>query len=163
MPEQTVAAGKVVSITYVMRNARDDILEARDLPVSYLHGGEGELFPQIEQALEGCRVGERVAVTLTPEESFGAHDPTLTFTDDLANVPEGIRYVGAEFEMENAQGESRAFVVTRIEDGSVTVDCNHPLAGQTLRFAVTVAAIRDATPEEMRMGIAAGADAPTAS
>lgn len=148
----TVAKDKVVSITYVLRNARGEIFEYRDLPVAYVHGAGSEIFPKIEQALEGCRVGERVTVTLSPQEGFGEHDPKLTFTDDLENAPPELRRVGAQFEAQNARGESIHLVVTRIADGKITVDANHPLAGQTVTFEIKVEDVRDATDEERRSG-----------
>jgi FKBP-type peptidyl-prolyl cis-trans isomerase SlyD len=152
VPPAIVSPNKVVSVTYTLRNQRGELFEQRDLPVAYLHGSGADLFPEIERALNGKPVGARVTVTLGPEQAFGAHDPKLTFTDDLDNVPPELRRIGAEFEAESAKGEARVFVVTRIENGRLTVDANHPLAGQTVVFEVTVADIRDATPEEIQSG-----------
>jgi FKBP-type peptidyl-prolyl cis-trans isomerase SlyD len=156
MTQSIVAKNKVVALTYVLRNEKDEIFEVRDLPVAYVHGSGKDLFPKIEQALEGRRIGERVTVALAAADAFGEHDPRLTFTDDLENAPPPLRRVGAEFEACNARGERILLTVTRIEDGKITVDANHPLAGQTLRFEVTVQGIRDATPEEIRNGRPAG-------
>ena len=155
-----VTKNKVVSLIYVVRNEKGEIFEYRDLPVSYVHGSGADLFPKIEQALEGRAVGDRVAVQLTPADAFGDHDPKLTFTDDIENAPPELRRVGAEFEAQNAKGESIMLTVTRIEGDKITVDANHPLAGQTISFEVTVQDIRDATPEEIRNGRPAG-DLPT--
>ena len=155
-----VAKNKVVSLTYVLRNQKGDIFEYRDLPVAYVHGSGADLFPKFEQALEGRNVGDRVMVTLTPADAFGDRDPKLTFTDDLENALPELRRVGAEFEAQNAKGESIVLTVTRIENGKITVDANHPLAGQTITFEVTVRDIRNATPEEIRNGRPAG-DLPT--
>ncbi|HUW97991.1 MAG TPA: hypothetical protein VMV40_03990, partial [Acidiferrobacter sp.] len=128
------------------------IFEHTDMPISYLHGSGQELFDKIEKALEGLSVGDSVEVELSPAEGFGDHDPDLTFTDDIENVPPEFQRLGAEVEAENAKGESVHFVVTAIGNGKLTIDANHPLAGQTVRFDVTIQAIRDATPEERRMG-----------
>ncbi len=155
-----VAKNKVVSLIYVVRNEKGEIFEYRDLPVSYVHGSGADLFPKIEQALEGRAVGDRVAVQLTPADAFGDRDPKLTFTDDIENAPPELRRVGAEFEAQNAKGESIVLTVTRIEGDKITVDANHPLAGQNISFEVTVQDIRDATPEEIRNGRPAG-DLPT--
>ncbi len=155
-----VAKNKVVSLIYVVRNEKGEIFEYRDLPVSYVHGSGTDLFPKIEQALEGRAVGDRVAVQLTPADAFGDRDPKLTFTDDIENAPPELRRVGAEFEAQNAKGESILLTVTRIEGDRITVDANHPLAGQNISFEVTVQDIRDATPEEIRDGRPAG-DLPT--
>ena len=155
-----VAKNKVVSLIYMVRNEKGEIFEYRDLPVSYVHGSGADLFPKIEQALEGRAVGDRVAVQLTPADAFGDRDPKLTFTDDIENAPPELRRIGAEFEAQNAKGESIVLVVTRVEADKITVDANHPLAGQTITFEVTVRDIRDATPEEIRNGRPAG-DMPT--
>jgi len=155
-----VTKNKVISLIYVVRNEKGEIFEYRDLPVSYVHGSGADLFPKIEQALEGRAVGDRVAVQLTPADAFGDRDPKLTFTDDIENAPPELRRVGAEFEAQNAKGESILLTVTRIEGDRITVDANHPLAGQNISFEVTVQDIRDATPEEIRDGRPAG-DLPT--
>ena len=155
-----VTKNKVVSLIYVVRNQQGEIFEYRDLPVSYVHGSGADLFPKIEEALEGHAVGDRVSVQLSPAEAFGDRDPKLTFTDDIENAPPELRRLGAEFEAQNAKGESIVLTVIRIEGDKITVDANHPLAGQTISFEVTVQDIRDATPEEIQNGHPAG-DLPT--
>ncbi|BAU50424.1 peptidylprolyl isomerase [Sulfurifustis variabilis] len=143
---------KVVSITYRIRDQGGEIVEINDLPVEYVHGGASDLFPKIEQALEGREVGDSVTVRLAPEEAFGGHDPKQTFTDDIENAPPELRQVGAQFEAQNAKGETINLVVTDVGDGRITVDANHPLAGKTIAFEVTVREIRDATEEERVSG-----------
>jgi len=152
MAAPRVEPNKVVSVTYLLRNQQGEVVDIRELPVAYLHGAGSDLFPQVEQALADKTVGESIEVTLGPEEAFGAHDPKLTFTDDLENVPPELRKIGMEFEAQSPKGEAMLFRVTRIEDGKLTVDANHPLAGQTITFAVTVQDIRDATDEERKAG-----------
>ena len=155
-----VAKNKVISLIYVVRNEKGEMFEYRDLPIAYVHGSGADLFPKIEQALEGRAVGDRVAVQLSPADAFGDRDPKLAFTDDIENAPPELRRIGAEFEAQNAKGESIMLTVTRIEGDKITVDANHPLAGQTISFEVTVKDIRDATPEEIRNGRPAS-DLPT--
>jgi FKBP-type peptidyl-prolyl cis-trans isomerase SlyD len=160
MTAPVVTKNKVISLIYAVRNQKGELFEYRDLPVSYVHGSGVDLFPKIEQALEGRAIGDRVVVELSPTDAFGEHDPKLTFTDDIDNAPVELRHVGAEFEAQNAKGESIVLVVTRVEADKITVDANHPLAGQTITFEVTVRDIRDATAEEIRNGRPAG-DMPT--
>ncbi|MBA1329906.1 peptidylprolyl isomerase, partial [Candidatus Endoriftia persephone str. Guaymas] len=74
--------------------------------------------------------------------------PTLTFTDDLENVPPEFRKLGAEVQMQNSEGETKSFFVTKIEDGKLTVDGNHPLAGKRLLVKVKILEVRDATRED---------------
>lgn len=149
MSEQRIAPHKLVAITYSIQDEEGNVLEHSDMPISYIHGGRSDLFEKIEAALEGRKQGETVEVTLTPEEGFGEHDPSLTFTDNLDNVPEQYRQLGAEVEMRNDRGESRMFYVTNIENGRLTVDGNHPFAGKTLLFIVKVMDVRDATTEDI--------------
>ena len=160
MTASVVTKNKVVSLIYAVRNQKGELFEYRDLPVSYVHGSGVDLFPKIEEALDGRAIGDRVVVQLSPVDAFGERDPKLTFTDDIDNAPVELRHVGAEFEAQNAKGESIVLVVTRVEADKITVDANHPLAGQTITFEVTVRDIRDATHEEIRNGRPAG-DLPT--
>ena len=153
MTGQTVGQDKVVSFTYSIVDESGAVIEQSDLPISYVHGGPHDLFEKVEQELDGSVVGDTVEVELTPEEGFGAHDPNLTYTDDLENVPAEFRHVGAEVEMMNDEGDTRTFTVTHIENGRLTVDGNHPMAGKTIVFHIRITAIRDATPDELANGV----------
>ena len=153
MTGQFVDKNKVVSFTYSITDESGAVIEQSDLPISYVHGGPHDLFEKVEQELEGSVVGDTVEVRLSPEEGFGAHDPDLTYTDELDNVPSEFRRVGAEVEMMNDQGDTRTFTVTHIEDGKLTVDGNHPMAGKSIVFHIKVTGIRDATPEEVANGV----------
>jgi len=140
MTEQFVEQHSVVSFVYSIVDESGELLEQSDLPISYVHGGKHELFEKVEQALDGAVVNDTVEVSLTPAEGFGPHDPD---------------FVGAEVEMMNDQGDSRKFTVTRIADGKLTVDGNHPMAGKVITFRIKVTDIRDATPEEIARGVEA--------
>ena len=152
MSEAVVAKNKAVYLTYSIVTEEGDVYEQSDLPIGYVHGADSGLFEQVEDALEGAKVGDRIEVTLAPEEGFGLHNPKLTYTDDLDNVPPEYRRIGAEVEFQNESGESMNFRVTKIENGKLTIDANHPLAGQTITFVVNVAAIRAASAEEIANG-----------
>jgi len=154
---QKVEKNNVVSVTYSILDDQGQVLEQSDVPVDYLHGVDERLFPQVEQALEGKQVGDSVDVTLAPEEAFGQPDPGLIFVDDLDNAPPEFRVIGARPTFENDQGESMEMTVTKIEDGKITIDGNHPFAGKTITFHVNVVGIRPATPEEVaQRGVHAG-------
>ena len=105
------------------------------------------------------KVGDEVVVELTPDDGFGDHDPSMLFEDDLQNVPPEYRMIGAEAEFHNDRGEARTFRVTKIEDGRITLDGNHPLAGQTIWFHLNILAIRDATADELSGAVPTGQDA----
>ena len=153
MSEQFAGKDKVVSFTYSIIDEFGETLELSDIPVNYVHGGKHDVFEKVEQALEGSIIGDTVEVALTPEEGFGVHDPQLTYTDEMENVPPEFQHVGAEVEMRNDEGDSRKFTVTHIENGRLTVDGNHPLAGKAITFHISVIGIRDATAEELAIGV----------
>ena len=153
MTDQFIGSGKVVSFTYSIADEAGEIIEQSDLPISYVHGGQHDLFEKVEHELEGSVIGDTVEVSLTPEEGFGPHDPNLTYTDDVDNVPPEFHRLGAEVEMVNDKGDSKTFVVTHIENGKLTVDGNHPMAGKVITFRIKVTEIRDATEDEMVNGV----------
>lgn len=155
MSAPVVGKHKVVAITYSILDESGVILEQSDIPMYYVHGGPNQMFPEVEAALEGNELGAAVEVVLEPESAFGHHDPSLTFTDDIENVPPEFRHVGAEVQMQNEHGDTRSFVVSNIEGDKLTVDGNHPFAGKKLTYAVTIADIRDATEEEKQKGASA--------
>ena len=149
---ERIGKHKAVTLTYRIIDSEGQTVEQNDLPIGYVHGCDSGLFPKVEQALDGCVSGDSTEVTLNPDEGFGARDPDLTFTDDIDNVPEQFQRIGAEVEMTNDRNESRTFHVTEISDGRLTVDGNHPLAGQTVVFHVQVHEVRNATPQEIAAG-----------
>ena len=145
----SVIKEKLVTITYLIKDEAGQTLEQNDVPVSYVHGVGGELLPALEAALEGHKVDEVVEVTISPKDAFGEADPELTFSDKIDNVPEEFRYVGAQAQFQNEDGETKSFSVSKIEDDMLTLDGNHPFAGKTVKFQVTIHDIRDASEEEI--------------
>lgn len=149
MANPVISKNKVVAITYSISHEDGVVAEQSDLPIEYLHGLRNEMFPKVEAALEGKSVDDKIEVTLSPKEGFGEYDPKLTFTDVLENVPQEFRFIGARPSFQNDQGEVVEMVVSKIEDGKLTVDANHPFAGKRMRFDITVVGVRDATQEEI--------------
>ncbi len=148
MSKEIITTGKFVTLTYSICDLEGNVLEQSDLPVNYIHGGETELIGGMDRAVAGKGPGDEVSITVPPEQGFGDHDPDLTFTDDLENVPPQFRQLGAEVQMQNEAGEVKSFFVTKIENGKLTVDGNHPLAGKTLKVKVKILEVRDATQED---------------
>ncbi|HIE54160.1 MAG TPA: peptidylprolyl isomerase, partial [Chromatiaceae bacterium] len=141
---------KYVAISYTIADDQGNVVEQHDLPIGFVYGSDTELIGGMDKAIAGKTVGDQLEVKLAPEEAFGQHDPELTFTDDLENVPPQFRHLGAEVQMQNEAGETKTFYISRIEDGKVTVDGNHPLAGKTLTVRVKILEVRDAQPGEER-------------
>ncbi len=149
MSELTIEKGRLVEFTYSIVDNRGAVVEQIDLPVNYIHGEDSGMYDKIENAIEGHKAGETISVSLTPEDGIGTPDPSMIFTDDLDNVPEEFRHIGAEAEFQNDSGETKTFRVSKIENGKVTLDGNHPLAGQTIEFLVNILHVREATESEL--------------
>ena len=149
MPADRIEKNKVVSITYRILDEKGEVVEQSDIPIDYIHGVDGRLFEKIEAALDGKTVGDSIDVSLSPTEGFGEHDPSLTFTDDIENVPHEYRHVGAKPTFQNEHGDVQEFVVSKIENGKLTVDANHPFAGKTVTFKIDVVSIRPATQADL--------------
>lgn len=148
----SITKNKVVDITYLIKDESGTAIEQNDVPVSYLHGVQGDLLPVLEQALEGRQVGDSIEVVVPPAEGFGESDPNLTFTDTIDNVPQEYRQIGAQAQFQNENGETKTFIVSKIEADQITLDGNHPFAGKTVTFVVKVKAIREASEQELADG-----------
>jgi FKBP-type peptidyl-prolyl cis-trans isomerase SlyD len=149
-----IAKDKVVTLKSAVIDAATDALIEYRSDLTYLHGGYGGAPAKVELALEGLTVDSRVEVTLSPEEGFGAHDPQLLVTLPAAEMPVQARQVGAQVDGEAEDGKVVKFRVLKIEDGMITLDGNHALAGRTVKFVLEVLAIRTATAEELAAGYA---------
>lgn len=103
-------------------------------------------------------VGDTIDLPIDCDKLYGPRDESLVFVDDIENVPEAYREVGITITMENSKGEPRDFVVTQVDDKTVTVDGNNPLCGRDVVFTLEVLTVRDATDEEIDIGGAVGAD-----
>jgi FKBP-type peptidyl-prolyl cis-trans isomerase SlyD len=154
MSDETIQPGKYVALTYTIVDDSGEVVEQHDVPIGFVYGSDTELIGGMEKAVAGKQVGDQVEVRVSADEGFGPHDPDLTFTDAIENVPPQFRQLGAEVQMQNAEGEAKTFYVSKIEDGQLTVDGNHPLAGKDLTVRVTITEVRDARPgEEQTSGI----------
>jgi FKBP-type peptidyl-prolyl cis-trans isomerase SlyD len=156
-PEK-VAAGKVVEFSYRISDRHGDIVEQVDLPLSMVFMRHNRLYDVVEKALIGCRIGDEVSVDVPAADgAWGEADADLILVQDIEHVPPPYRRVGAEAQFQSENGEIKTFKVTNVTEESVTLDANHPFAGQTMTFHVKVLAIRDASKDELLHGIASGA------
>ena len=120
--------------------------------------GKGMLIPGFEAAVEGREVGETVTVTIAPEDAYGLRVEEAVQTvprEAFAQIPDLA--VGMQLHGESPQGPM-SVVVKEVNDDSVVVDANHPLAGETLHFAVKIDSVREATESELAHGHAHGGD-----
>jgi FKBP-type peptidyl-prolyl cis-trans isomerase SlyD len=102
--------------------------------------------------LEGKSVGDRISVELDCNKLFGPRDESLVITDYIENVPEEYREVGTAIIMENEQGKTKSFLVTRIDEKTLTIDGNNPLCGRQVVFELEILTVRDATEAEIAAG-----------
>lgn len=153
-----VEKNKVVDIHYVLRLSNGEEVDTTDdeAPLPYLHG-YGNIVPGLERALEGREQGDKFTVEVAPEDGYGAYDESATEEIPVDEFPEEMEIVeGDEIYVEDEEGNEVVGYIEEIdeENGTILVDYNHPLAGETLIFDVEVAAVRDATPDELQQGYA---------
>lgn len=155
---ETIQNGKFVELTYKVTDKKSGhVLTRVDFPLGYVHGHNEILAPSVHKELEGRSVGDVLEVPIDGNQIFGPRDESLVFTDYLENVPEEYREVGTSILMENDKGQTRSFIVTRMDEETLTVDGNNPLCGRQVVFMLEVLTVRDATEEEMKAGGAIGA------
>ena len=157
---ETVQDGKFVELTYKVTDRKSGhVLTGVEFPLGSVHGHNESLAPSVHRELEGKSAGDVVEVPIDGNRIFGPRDESLVFTDRVENVPEEYRHVGTSILMENEQGTTRTFLVTRIDDGTLTVDGNNPLCGREVVFALEILSVRDATELETSAGGAVRASA----
>lgn len=156
----TISDGMVVTINYALRNGEGELLDSSDdgEPLSYLQGA-GNIVPGLERELEGKRVGDKLHAVIPPTDGYGERTgpepqaiPRKQFPQD-ADLEEGMQIVAR-----GPGGEQFPLWVVGLDATSVTIDHNHPLAGETLHFDVEVIAIRAATEDEKAHGHPHGPD-----
>jgi len=148
-----IAKHTVATIDYTLTGAKGDLLDSSKgrMPLTYLHGG-GSILPGIERALEGKSSGDTVKVTLAPEDAYGQKDPKMVHPVPRESFSgmDDIK-VGTQFRAQTPAGP-RIVTVVEVAADTVTVDANHPLAGETITIEATVVGIRQATPDEIEHG-----------
>ena len=153
---------KVVSIDYTLTDGDGTLLDTSEghAPLTYLHG-ESNIIPGLERALEGKALGERLQISIPPVDGYGERHDELrqVVSRDSFGDTNDIQ-VGMQFQLPTNDGRHLVVSVVDIDEaaGTVTIDGNHQLAGETLNFDVTVREVRDATAEEIEHGHAHVAD-----
>lgn len=148
-----IGQNSVVSIHYRLTNNAGEVLDEspEGAPMTYLHGFSN-IIPGLENELTGKAVGAQFDVVVEPAQAYGEHRPELMQEVPRSAFPDGDDITsGMRFSAESDQGVL-SVVVTEVNPETVTVDANHPLAGQELHFSVSVEEVRDATPEEVSHG-----------
>ncbi|MGB5810223.1 MAG: peptidylprolyl isomerase [Polyangiales bacterium] len=148
-----VSNQKVVTISYTLRADDGEIIDRSDesSPLVYLHGAQN-IVPGLEEELEGAAIGDAIKATIPPEKGYG---PRIGEAQEVPRkmFPEGAELsAGMQVVAHDDEGRQIPFFITGMSEETVTVDPNHPLAGETLHFDVTIESLRDATEEEIEHG-----------
>ena len=144
-----ITKNSLVTIEYTLKDETGEILDssAEMGPLEYIHG-YGMIVPGLEVALMGKDEGEELSITVAPKDAYGEFEENLIFKVDKKQFPPDVKIeVGMEFETDGAH--SRGVRVVEIGDDTVTIDANHPLAGETLHFDIKILSSRMATDEEI--------------
>lgn len=149
-----IADNRAVSIDYTLRNEAGDILDSSEgaQPLVYLHGA-ANIIPGLEQALTGKQAGDSLQVSVEPQDAYGEYQAEMVATIGR-NMFEGVDQleVGMQFHASAPDGGMQVVTVRQIDGDDVTIDGNHPLAGQRLHFDVEVVEVREATADELEHG-----------
>lgn len=144
----------VVALHYTLTNDAGEELDSSNNqdPLVYLHG-TGGLIPGLEAALDGKVAGDQLQAVIAPEEAYGLHNAQLVQVVPRSAF-EGIESieVGMRFTASDGEGQQQSVGITAVSGDEVTVDANHPLAGQTLHFDVQIVSVRAATATEIDHG-----------
>ena len=144
-----IAMNTVVTMTYELKDAEGNILESSKEPVAYLHGGYDNIFPKVEEAMHGKKIGDTIELGLEPSDAFGEYDAELVQVEPKSAFPEAELKIGMQFEGDDSSGEVIVYSVTDITEDKVIVDGNHPWAGQKVIFKAAVKDVRLANEEEV--------------
>jgi FKBP-type peptidyl-prolyl cis-trans isomerase SlyD len=150
---ETIQHNKYVELKYKVVDAKTgNVLTAVEFPLGYVHGVNDVLSSQVMAELEGKAAGDTLSVELDCNKLFGPRDESLVITDYVENAPEEYREVGTTIVMENEHGATRTFLVTRIDEKTLTIDGNNPLCGRQVVFELEILTVRDATDAEIAAG-----------
>jgi FKBP-type peptidyl-prolyl cis-trans isomerase 2 len=138
----SIQDGRKVSFDYTL-TVEGEVFETTKgkEPLEYIHG-QGQIIPGLERELAGLVVGEEKAVTVTPDEAYGQVDPEAFQEIPKSSLPEDlVPEVGMVLAMRTPQGQSIPVRISQVNEDSVVLDLNHPLAGKTLNFKVKIVSI----------------------
>jgi len=148
-----IGPNTVVTLAYRVTDPDGELIDPGERPIVYLHGGYDDIFPRIEQALEGKEVGDSLRVTVDSADGYGPHDEEKVIRVPRAALPAGLDLeIGMLLVAEGPNGEQFPLRVVGLSSQEATLDGNHPLAGQTLHFEVRVREVREATEGELEHG-----------
>nr|WP_298378155.1 peptidylprolyl isomerase [uncultured Halomonas sp.] len=149
-----IAPQHIVTLHYILRDSAGSVLDdsyQRNAPLQYLHGHDN-IVPGLERSLNGLAIGARTTITLAPAQAYGVRNEALVQKVSRSAF-EGVDELvpGKRFQAQGPEGP-RIVTVIAISGDEVTVDTNHPLAGETLSYSVEILDLRQATRAELAKG-----------
>ncbi len=150
----TIQNGVVVSLTYTLKLQNGEVIDfsEADEPLEYLHGADN-IIPGLERELTGLKIGDSKDVHVEAVDGYGEYDPEEVEEVERKLLPRDMELrLGMVLAIRDEEGHLNEAYVRAISPDSVTLDFNHPLAGQALFFSVQVVGVREATPEEAEHG-----------
>ena len=151
--KDVIADNKYVELMYkVIDKKSGSVLTGVEYPLGYVHGANQVLAPAVTAELEGKRAGDVIEVPIDCNQLYGPRDESLVIIEPIENVPEEYQQVGMSILMENDKGQTKTFIVTRVDNKSITIDGNNPLCGREVIFRLVINDVRDATEEEREFG-----------
>ena len=151
--KDTVEDGVVVSMEYTL-HVDGELLDSSDGqgPLQFL-AGYGNIIPGLEEEMRGMKIGDSKNVVVEPKNGYGEFDSEAFMKVPRTDFPKDMPMeVDTELTVRDEEDNSRYARVESIEDDYVTLNFNHPLAGDELRFHVKVVALREPTEEELEHG-----------
>lgn len=147
-----VADGKVVSMNYTLRDDSGEVIdESHGEPLEFLAGHQN-IIPGLERELVGLKIGDKKQVKVQPEDGYGVRDESMFLTIPREQFGAEAPAPNMMVQLQSREGHHLQARIVEVDDKSVRLDANHPLAGKILHFEIEIAGVRDATKEEIQHG-----------
>lgn len=140
--EEIVGKGSTVTVEYTLALDDGTVVDSNlgEDALTFKHG-EGTILPALENALTGAAPGDTMEITVAPEDGFGPVNPEAIQEVSLDKLPEDARKAGAILIISNEEGQQQTISIREIREGNAVIDMNHPLAGQTLHYNITILSV----------------------
>lgn len=149
-PDMYINEDKVATIHFTIKDEKGIVQDTTkgQPPYSFL-GSSGQMFPNVEEKLAGMKAGEKESMLLEPADAYGDYDKNAVKITARSHFPEGVEIKEGTTFLTQQQGHEVPVIIKKIENDEVTIDFNHPLAGQKLEMDFELVELRDATEEEL--------------
>ena len=153
-----IAADKVATIHFTITDEKGLVQDSTEgqPPYSFI-GSSDQMFPAVEEKLAGMEIGSKATLNLEPAEAYGEYDEDYVKVTDRAHFPDGVELKEGMTFLTQQEDEEVPVTIKKVDEAEITIDFNHPMAGQKLKIDLELLEIRDATKEELDSGHIHGA------